>query len=618
MRSKVVILHRLLFVSLPILVVAIVQAMPARADVFQLRGEATIRSFGSTPPAFGQIGERISISVDVDTNTFNYRAVANEAFHIFDSFTNYPVEVIGELSGVFPTVEPVDGLTALEVTESVNSDLLILEGIGNDVFEYRCDRSTCFDGRVTPFTSDEVFSLLYQAVTDPVRWRLPSSIPSLSFVGNNDSTYLQDVSWTVNVVPGPPPTQLDIVADVDAQYEIGGPLNLNSSGTSLIVGQNSPELRTLLEFPLDGIPTGATLDSVQLELDGFVSSGEPQLEIVAYDGDGLIGTSDVFASSTLVANTLPLSLSTGLLIDLNTSEVQSMLGSASHLGLRMRGLSGFDYVGFSSTESSFAEPAPTLIVRYFADPVPGDFNNDGAVNQQDLNDPTQGWQARYGNDLSGNDFLQWQRNYEAEPIEVIVNGDFETGALAPWQPVVTPNGNVTSGFPRVELFDVNGDGQLSQAMRIRVGKVDFGISGPAGGGIEQTFDVDISGDYRLNADIAVTNTDFTGNTGPGRFEMYFDGVLVDVVDLNGTLISPDEVIRDSLTFGPISLPPGSYTVSILIKRNATNSREIYQYVDNVRLELDGGALQAVPEPTSCALLVGNLVALTTVRRRNPS
>jgi hypothetical protein len=40
----------------------------------------------------------------------------------------------------------------------------------------------------------------------------------------------------------------------------------------------------------------------------------------------------------------------------------------------------------------------------------GDFNGDGRVNGVDLNDPAKGWKARFGADLTGADFLVWQRH----------------------------------------------------------------------------------------------------------------------------------------------------------------------------------------------------------------
>jgi hypothetical protein len=45
--------------------------------------------------------------------------------------------------------------------------------------------------------------------------------------------------------------------------------------------------------------------------------------------------------------------------------------------------------------------------------TPGDFDEDGDVDGDDLNDPVLGWAARYGVDLDGRDFLTWQRNVGA-------------------------------------------------------------------------------------------------------------------------------------------------------------------------------------------------------------
>ena len=44
-----------------------------------------------------------------------------------------------------------------------------------------------------------------------------------------------------------------------------------------------------------------------------------------------------------------------------------------------------------------------------------DFNNDGTVNAADLNDPGQGWKARYGADLAGRDLLTWQCELAGTP-----------------------------------------------------------------------------------------------------------------------------------------------------------------------------------------------------------
>lgn len=63
----------------------------------------------------------------------------------------------------------------------------------------------------------------------------------------------------------------------------------------------------------------------------------------------------------------------------------------------------------------------TVTGGQFPDPFTGgggfgaDFNGDGAVTALDLNDPTQGWKARYGNDLNGSDFLTWQCELAGSP-----------------------------------------------------------------------------------------------------------------------------------------------------------------------------------------------------------
>ena len=46
-----------------------------------------------------------------------------------------------------------------------------------------------------------------------------------------------------------------------------------------------------------------------------------------------------------------------------------------------------------------------------APPLPGDFDGDGDVDNNDLTDPVLGWETRFGVDLDGSDFLAWQRDY---------------------------------------------------------------------------------------------------------------------------------------------------------------------------------------------------------------
>jgi hypothetical protein len=49
----------------------------------------------------------------------------------------------------------------------------------------------------------------------------------------------------------------------------------------------------------------------------------------------------------------------------------------------------------------------------------GDFDGNGSVNAADLTHPTLGWKQRYGADLDGNDFLDWQRGLNVPVITAV-------------------------------------------------------------------------------------------------------------------------------------------------------------------------------------------------------
>ena len=50
-------------------------------------------------------------------------------------------------------------------------------------------------------------------------------------------------------------------------------------------------------------------------------------------------------------------------------------------------------------------------VRVAAPVIPGDFDGDGDVDGNDLTDSVEGWETRFGVDLDGNNFLEWQFNF---------------------------------------------------------------------------------------------------------------------------------------------------------------------------------------------------------------
>jgi hypothetical protein len=63
--------------------------------------------------------------------------------------------------------------------------------------------------------------------------------------------------------------------------------------------------------------------------------------------------------------------------------------------------------------------------------IPGDFNGDGTVGAADLTDPTV-WYTRFGADLDGSDFLDWQQNFGTTrllPPAAIAIPEPDTGLL---------------------------------------------------------------------------------------------------------------------------------------------------------------------------------------------
>ena len=187
--------------------------------------------------------------------------------------------------------------------------------------------------------------------------------------------------------------------------------------------------------------------------------------------------------------------------------------------------------------------------------------------------------------------------------------------LSNWTVVVEPNTDVSIGFPKVESFDVDGDGTSNSAMRVRLGRSDTDLFGGAVALEQQILLAD--GDYIFSADVASQSLQSTGNTGPGNYELTFDGKIVDQVMLNGTLINGFQVIRDSLQANLVNVEAGYHTLRLAVSRGGTNTREIYQFIDDIQLNRVGlASATAVPEPAAGALIF-LAVGLAAVRRRRP-
>jgi hypothetical protein len=86
--------------------------------------------------------------------------------------------------------------------------------------------------------------------------------------------------------------------------------------------------------------------------------------------------------------------------------------------------------------------------------------------------------------------------------------------------------------------------------------------------------------------------------------------------LNGTSIAASEVIRDSLEATLTNVEAGYHTLRFTMGRGATNTRAIYQFIDDIRFTAVAPAsTQAVPEPSAAALLCVALAFATPYRRR---
>lgn len=380
--------------------------------------------------------------------------------------------------------------------------------------------------------------------------------------------------------------------------------------------------RGLFEFDTSPLPDDVTVASARLDvhLNSRSQSGAnvPIVDIYGYQPDGQPSTpptnDDARNLTRRLGGSGPITSLAPVSIPLDAGEVAAMIAESPHVGLNAYGVS--DGVGVGIVPIPLAQQFPTiyspatLVLGYEAPaaaPLPaGDYNGDAHVDAADYpvwrdNLGTASAAADGNGDgiVDGGDYAIWKANYGLAPEAEVRNGDFEAGDLSEWDPVIEANTNIPFGFPRVEPFDVNGDGNSSNAIRMRMGRFDTSIDGG-----KVTIEQEVllaAGDYILSADYAVESQASGGNTGPGNFELIFDDVILDQALLGGTLISPGEVIRGSLEAALTNVQPGYHTIRLAVNRGATNFAAIYQYLDNIEVtQLTPAA--AVPEPSGTLLL----------------
>lgn len=368
-------------------------ATSAQAKNLILTGEGNLAD--STPPV-GATGEAITVTVYLNTDDFNYVSVANEDFHYFVPNKTVPVSIVGETTGAYPNVSPVSRFIALnsdpdQISIDVEAGLATTSLVSSS-----CGSSNCFDGDVTPFTPTELFDIFVEAIQDPVAWDV-SSLSSV-FAGPSDELlFLGELQWSV-VEPGAP-HQVSILPTFDVQLRPGNEFPLGEGMETLVIdggfGATVPPQDVLIEYPLGQIPLAASITSAQLLLDAETMLGSPVVDVLGYEGDGLASLSDEFASTTLLGASDPITEAGDVVIDLDPAFIQSLLGDASHLGLRLAISTLGPFVNIAASESTTGV-APTLVLDYLSEPILGDMNGDGALDENDINPFVQALTDRAG------------------------------------------------------------------------------------------------------------------------------------------------------------------------------------------------------------------------------
>lgn len=159
----------------------------------------------------------------------------------------------------------------------------------------------------------------------------------------------------------------------------------------------------LVVDPTSGAATLQNQSAFNINLDGYLlTSSQDVLDNTSWtplaDGDAAwtaatgaanrLAEGNLFGSTLLAANGGSLSIGNAI--------NPAMLNDEADLELDF----SVEGIGTIAGGVLFAPSAPSA-----------DFDDDGDVDGNDLTDPVDGFLARYGNDLSGSDFLNWQRQF---------------------------------------------------------------------------------------------------------------------------------------------------------------------------------------------------------------
>ena len=176
------------------------------------------------------------------------------------------------------------------------------------------------------------------------------------------------------------------------------------------------------------------------------------------------------------------------------------------------------------------------------------------------------------------------------------NGDFESGAVSPWQTFVTAQGTLGDGYPMVGPYDINGNGVASNALQFSVGTVSSTVKTHEGGGVYQPLHL-TAGDYNISTEVASVYSDTSGKTFGtsygARFELMFDGVVLDSHDF-GRMGNPE--VKYTLLASVQLLADGDHEIRIRITRPEVSAMHLTQMIDNVVVSPIASTATADPAP----------------------
>lgn len=194
----------------------------------------------------------------------------------------------------------------------------------------------------------------------------------------------------------------------------------------------------------------------------------------------------------------------------------------------------------------------------------------------------------------------------ASAANILVNGDFETGGMTGWTPIIMSNGAYAAG-PTVASYDVTGAGASYSGYMI-AGQAFYepGEYIGSGGGFTQDVTL-VAGLHTFSVDVALFNPSDTYNAAAG--ERFFVGLGNLVLgELYAPALQPLETWRGTLQFDFMAVG-GNNAFYLAAQRPFMPYTS--QYFDNARLEVS-----AVPEPATWAFMItGFGLAGAMLRRR---